>query len=567
MHAYMFRHQHDSDGGVVFCGWRRGVIDIGTTHDVKVGWPAGMTFHYSSVSDEWYRNSIDKNEIDIGNDRLTKTDWRAQPREEFAELRHTEPRSKPCVGFSLAIDTVDQQSIKSQSKDENNAEPRRDYIHSREPEDLGCSFNQPYLSEHESPGEGGGSEEIEAAVGTIRDEQYVKIHLNPEGRKGCDNRFYRPGHGESVLHIILNAPTTADMVFMTTGGACYFYPQWFEATQRVWYHEIKNWDTGFLGKSCGNLCPTYWHHVEQKDLRAAIDWNLDDSVTNVYHNVDVEWRLNTECHNQKCPHNVNVMGMNIEGVGARNRNDVRYIPPEIRLRTPRFMQIITGLFYGSGCQRPFLVPIPVRDGVERSPTIDDLDVSYWVKQRELYKCTVTRRHLRKTFGSVPGSNVAMEGRYTLYFEKDEPSSPQNNLINRMGGMSGSRETLRGSVVVIKETQNAPNFIVDMTKDDQLMANFLLSRDAEIDRSGKFQIADSDIDCNHAAELEVTPFLRSTGLLREVLRERGRRVRISAISLRSVRRDALARQMHTRLYIEFINPEVFTDSTHETYFGG
>jgi hypothetical protein len=58
-----------------------------------------------------------------------------------------------------------------------------------------------------------------------------------------------------------------------------------------------------------------------------------------------------------------------------------------------------------------------------------------------------------------------------------------------------------------------------------------------------------------------------GLLREVLRERGRRVRISAISARSVRRDALARRMHTHLYIEFINPEVFTDSTHETYFGG
>jgi hypothetical protein len=145
--------------------------------------------------------------------------------------------------------------------------------------------------------------------------------------------------GESVLHIILNAPTTADMVFMTTGGACYFYPQWFEGKLAIQSHTaslvprnkklgcvgeltdefVVETDTGFLGKSCGNLCPTYWHHVKQKDLRVAIDWNLDDSVTNVYHNVDVEWRLNTECHNQKCPHNVNVMGMNIEGVGARNR--------------------------------------------------------------------------------------------------------------------------------------------------------------------------------------------------------------------------------------------------------
>ncbi|KAG2118720.1 uncharacterized protein F5147DRAFT_647870 [Suillus discolor] len=232
-------------------------------------------------------------------------------------------------------------------------------------------------------------------------------------RYACHERFITLSashEGESVLHIILNAPTTADMLFMTTGG---------------------------------------------RHLRASIDWNAEDSVTNVFHNVDIEWRLNTVCINPKCPHRVEVMSLNFEGVGARNQ--------------------IKGVFYGAGCYRPFLVPIPVRDGVERSPTLDDLDVSYWVKQRDLYECTVTRRHLRRTFSGVPGFNVTMDGKYTLYFEKRQPLMAPSCVLRRMGSMGGCREALHGSVVLVKQTRDTPNVIVDMTKQDQFMANFLISR--------------------------------------------------------------------------------------------
>lgn len=33
---------------------------------------------------------------------------------------------------------------------------------------------------------------------------------------------------QSVLHIILNAPSTADMVIMSVGGVAWFYPQWHQ---------------------------------------------------------------------------------------------------------------------------------------------------------------------------------------------------------------------------------------------------------------------------------------------------------------------------------------------------
>jgi hypothetical protein len=139
------------------------------------------------------------------------------------------------------------------------------------------------------------------------------------------------------------------------------------------------------------------------------------------------------------------------------------------------MQIIRGLFYGTGCHQPFLMPILVRDGVERILSVDDLNVSFWVKQQEVNKCMVTWRQLRCTFTRVLGSNVTMDGKYTLYFEKSVAATPQNNILRGMGTMSGSQETVRGSVVVIKQRHDAPNLIMDMTKCDQLAVNYLLSR--------------------------------------------------------------------------------------------
>ncbi|KAG0691863.1 hypothetical protein DFH29DRAFT_877126 [Suillus ampliporus] len=118
------------------------------------------------------------------------------------------------------------------------------------------------------------------------------------------------------------------------------------------------------------------------------------------------------------------MSQNFECAGASNRDDVKFLPSEIRYRKPPFIQLIKGIFYGGQCHRPFLVPIPVKDGIDSPPTLDDLDINYWVKQ--------------------------------------------------MSRMTGSKETFHGSILVVKQTRHVPNLIVNMTKQDQLVANFLIS---------------------------------------------------------------------------------------------
>lgn len=142
----------------------------------------------------------------------------------------------------------------------------------------------------------------------------------------------------------------------------------------------------------------------------------------------------------------------------------------------RFLPLVAGIFYGGGCQRPFLVPVPVRDGVARWPTLDDLDVNYWVKQCHADDCRATWRHLRRTFSRVPGSHVTLDGHYMLYVETPRPSIRRSRLLSRMAIMSGCQEAFQGSALVVKQAQDAPHHITNMTKRDQLLVNFLIVLD-------------------------------------------------------------------------------------------
>lgn len=134
--------------------------------------------------------------------------------------------------------------------------------------------------------------------------------------------------------------------------------------------------------------------------------------------------------------------------------------------------IVQGLFYGETCRKAYVVPVPVRDGVEGSPTLDHLDVNYWVKQHEVNSCSCTRRHLRRSFDSVPHAPGVLDGRYTFFFERPTDTTPKNVLVRALGRLNGCTQTIKGSVLVVKD---GPSGFVDMTMNDVLRTNFLLVR--------------------------------------------------------------------------------------------
>jgi hypothetical protein len=151
-----------------------------------------------------------------------------------------------------------------------------------------------------------------------------------------------PRPSQSVLQIILNAPTTADMVVMSAGGVAWFYPQWFREgiAIRTRSSEIVavddklgldadltygirlEQDLEFTRIPCGSSCPTLWHHVEDSSLRSFIDWDAEDTVSQVFNKVDIEWRLSPDCTNTRCPFRVAVMSRNLYTDGAHTRKQI-----------------------------------------------------------------------------------------------------------------------------------------------------------------------------------------------------------------------------------------------------
>lgn len=151
-----------------------------------------------------------------------------------------------------------------------------------------------------------------------------------------------PRPTQSVLQIILNAPTTADMVVMTAGGVAWFYPKLFRegiairtrSSDFVAVNDKLGFDSdltqdirlepdlNFTRMPCGSSCPTVWHHVEDTSWRRFVDWDVEDMVSQVFNKVDIEWRLSPDCTNTRCPFRVAVMSRNIYTNGAHNRKRI-----------------------------------------------------------------------------------------------------------------------------------------------------------------------------------------------------------------------------------------------------
>lgn len=127
------------------------------------------------------------------------------------------------------------------------------------------------------------------------------------------------------LHVVLNCPLTADMIFITASGTVSFYP---DLTRN--YHMVKTmtregvplgqWlgsiggnrfdvhsNMTFLNGPCNALCPALWHHVSNHQEYAVVDWDQRFSVKSMLYNNNVEWHLNDCCFNLKCLFNIDVM--------------------------------------------------------------------------------------------------------------------------------------------------------------------------------------------------------------------------------------------------------------------
>jgi len=137
-----------------------------------------------------------------------------------------------------------------------------------------------------------------------------------------------------------------------------------------------------------------------------------------------------------------------------------------------FFHVFQGIFYGATSTKPFVIPVPVQDGVQGGPTLDHLDVNYWVKQYGLGVYMTACRQLCCTFDRVPHTPGALDRHYTVFFERPAPATPRNRLVRKMVRLNGCMDVIKGSVLVMKDGLDG---LIDMTHDDIVHTNFLINR--------------------------------------------------------------------------------------------
>ncbi|KAG0707646.1 hypothetical protein DFH29DRAFT_871301 [Suillus ampliporus] len=203
------------------------------------------------------------------------------------------------------------------------------------------------------------------------------------------------------LHVVLNGPSTVDMMFITAGGAVSFYP---ELTRN--YHTIKTMSgegigTGqklgsigkdrfdvhpnisFLNRPCHELCPSLWRHLSNHKEFITVDWDQRFSAKSILYNTDIEWHLNNYCFNPNCLYNIDVVIGNCDippRIMPYSPESVRQQSKYIEDHEPPYKKTFKVLLYTTACTEPLLVDIPLQDGVDQLNTLDELEVNHWVHE-------------------------------------------------------------------------------------------------------------------------------------------------------------------------------------------
>lgn len=122
-----------------------------------------------------------------------------------------------------------------------------------------------------------------------------------------------------------------------------------------------------------------------------------------------------------------------------------------------------------GPQAPLLVNIPVdtQDGV--TPTIDDLDVEYYIRPSLADRCVIDLDAVRRYFVHYPGTHELIPFSCTIRFEDQSNRQGVNRTLQQMG----VSDNWKGNLVVLKNATTES--YGDMNPQDMDIAVTLVKR--------------------------------------------------------------------------------------------
>ncbi|KAH7907432.1 hypothetical protein BJ138DRAFT_1213806 [Hygrophoropsis aurantiaca] len=270
-----------------------------------------------------------------------------------------------------------------------------------------------------------------------------------------------------VLDVIVNSPSTADMAFMTGGGIVTLYPGLTLSLKTILSYTglgvLKSDEllgcmsssnfavhksSKFLSHPCGALCPVAWRHAGTDGALTCMDWDLRFSIRSVVKESNADWRLGATCKNRHCLNYFKDTDTAADVFTIRTPPSLIYdVEPRKELignHKPVHAGAYDGLLYATLCTEPIIVPVPISVGVSQVKSLLNLDVEYWVKQRENCANNSHRVHLMKSF-------VSMDHSYTMFIDNPRMFPPYNILANTIAPPKNRETPYYGNILVLKHS--------------------------------------------------------------------------------------------------------------------
>ncbi|KAG1892002.1 hypothetical protein F4604DRAFT_1912734 [Suillus subluteus] len=298
-----------------------------------------------------------------------------------------------------------------------------------------------------------------------------------------------------LFRAVVCSPCTADMIAMTPGGICSFYPKLTMdcvailssggllvdpeyAVGNVWSERFTMYDNAeFLGADCGLSCPSLWRGVADGNLSRVIEWDRRFSIKEPLQKSHTIWRLAETCSNPLCsfraiPGRYHPLLPPLTMPADLNTiEDQCFLVKRHSFTSP---VTVTALLYATAATSPHKVPVGLQEGKEKLRCLDDLEMNFWVNTLARDKFAVPANHYRRTFSAIPDAPaLKLPNSYTIVREEPEGYPPPNALLKERFGQSSLNDTLRGNILVLKHFNHDRRQVADVTEGDISIINLLL----------------------------------------------------------------------------------------------
>ncbi|KAG1777603.1 hypothetical protein EV702DRAFT_1045345 [Suillus placidus] len=295
---------------------------------------------------------------------------------------------------------------------------------------------------------------------------------------------------------VVCSPCTADMIVMTPGRICSFYPKLTMdnvailssggplveseyAMGSIWSERFTVYDNAdFLGTDCGLYCPSLWRCISDGNLSRVVEWDRRFSIREPLQKSHTIWHLAESCSNPLC---------SFRAISGRYRP---LLPPQtmpadlnpiedqcflVKRHSFTSPVMVTALLYAISVMSPHKVPVGLHEEKEKLRSLDDLEINFWVNTLAHDKFAVPTNRYRRTFSVIPHAPaIKLPNSYTIVREDPKGYPPPNTLMKECLVQSSLNNTLKGNVLVLKHVNHNCLQLVDVTDADISIINLLLN---------------------------------------------------------------------------------------------